>query len=385
MPAMASSLTSRRSPALAGATHTARRVHRSVGRAPAPARRCVVETRAKLGESLSSYLSYQSARGEIDGDLAIALNSVAIACKRVRALVASAPLAGNTGSAGGAANASGDEQKKLDVLANDVFVESLRACGRASVIVTEEEDVPVAVERAIGDYIVTFDPIDGSSNIDACVPTGSIFGVYAPGECDIADDDNPEQIMEKCLTNAKQSGQQLVAAGYCMYSSACVFVLSTGDGVHQFEYDANSGEFIMSEERMMLPDGDRMQSIFSGNLGNVELWAKELQEYVTTLQERGWAYRYIGALIGDFHRVLRYGGIWIYPPDKKAPEGKARLLYEVAPISFLAKQAGGMAVRGDKATEDVLDVVPTSIHQKSPMFVGSASAVKDLQEFLKKY
>ena len=239
MPAITSSLASRRSPALAGAT---RRVHRSVRRAPAPAhaRRCVVETRAKLGESLSSYLSYQSARGEIDGDLAIALNSVAIACKRVRALVASAPLAGNTGSAGGAANASGDEQKKLDVMANDVFVDTLRACGRASVIVTEEEEVPVAVERAVGDYIVTFDPIDGSSNIDACVPTGSIFGIYAPGECEILDGDNPEQIMEKCLTNSKQSGQQLVAAGYCMFSSACVFVLSTGDGVHQFEYDVDS-------------------------------------------------------------------------------------------------------------------------------------------------
>ena len=362
-------------------------------RAPRPTRlrraRRAAPVRAALGESLSARLARESARGDIDPDLAIALNSVAVACKRVRALVARAPIAGNTGAAGGS-NASGDEQKKLDVIANDVFVETLRACGRASVIVTEEEDTPIAVERASG-YIVTFDPIDGSSNIDACVTTGSIFGVYAPGACEIKDTDSAEETLANCLTNSLQSGEALVAAGYCMYSSSCVFVLTTGDGVAQYDYDENVGEFVCSKERVTIPDGDKMQRIYSGNNGNVDLWAPELKDYVAHLQKGGsdggkpWSYRYIGALIGDFHRTLLYGGIWLYPPDTAAPNGKARLLYEIAPISMIAEQAGGMSTRGPKANESVLDVVPKHIHEKSPMFVGSKSAVQDLQEFLKKY
>ena len=368
------------------------RVARAPARAPRRARRArarAMRARAALGESLSAHLASASARGDIDADLAIALNSVAIACKRVRALVARAPIAGNTGAAGGS-NASGDEQKKLDVIANDVFVETLRACGRASVIVTEEEDTPIAVERASG-YIVTFDPIDGSSNIDACVTTGSIFGVYAPGACEIKDTDSAEETLANCLTNSLQSGEALVAAGYCMYSSSCVFVLTTGDGVAQYDFDENVGEFVCSKERVTIPDGDKMQRIYSGNNGNVNLWAPELKDYVAHLQKGGsdggkpWTYRYIGALIGDFHRTLLYGGIWLYPPDTSAPNGKARLLYEIAPISMIAEQAGGMSTRGPKANESVLDVVPKHIHEKSPMFVGSKSAVQDLQEFLKKY
>jgi len=368
------------------------RIARAPARAPRRARRAparAMRARAALGESLSAHLASASARGDIDADLAIALNSVAIACKRVRALVARAPIAGNTGAAGGS-NASGDEQKKLDVIANDVFVETLRACGRASVIVTEEEDTPIAVERASG-YIVTFDPIDGSSNIDACVTTGSIFGVYAPGACEIKDTDSAEETLANCLTNSLQSGEALVAAGYCMYSSSCVFVLTTGDGVAQYDFDENVGEFVCSKERVTIPDGDKMQRIYSGNNGNVNLWAPELKDYVAHLQKGGsdggkpWTYRYIGALIGDFHRTLLYGGIWLYPPDTSAPNGKARLLYEIAPISMIAEQACGMSTRGPKANESVLDVVPKHIHEKSPMFVGSKSAVQDLQEFLKKY
>lgn len=368
---------------LRGASVRANRcvAHRRRSRATTP--------RAALGESLSTYLTRQAAVGTIDGDLAIALNSVAVACKRVRALVANAPLAGNTGAAGGS-NASGDEQKKLDVIANDVFVETLSACGRAGVIVTEEEDVPIAVERVSGSgYIVTFDPIDGSSNLDACVTTGSIFGVYAPGECEIKETDTPEQTLENCLTNAKQSGEALVAAGYCMYSSSCVFVLTVGDGVYQFDYDVASGEFLMTRERMQIPDGKDMQRIYSCNNGNVNLWAPELKEFVEHLQDGGsdggkpWSYRYIGALVADAHRTLSYGGIWLYPGDSNAPEGKARLLYEIAPVSMLAEQAGGISMRGAKADERVLEVTPEHIHQKSPMFVGSASAVRSLQEFLK--
>ena len=370
-----------RAVAPANVIHHARRV--------ALPRRRATRPRA-LGDALTTYLARESARGNIDPELAVTLNAIAFACKRVRALVARAPLSGNTGSLG-VSNASGDEQKRLDVLANDVFVDALRSSGRTGTIVTEEEATPIACARVENGYVATFDPIDGSSNIDACVATGSIFGVYAPGACEVDAEDGGEETLRKCVTNALRSGESLVAAGYCMYSSSAVFVLTTGDGVYQFDYDENVGDFVMSKERMMIPDGSKMQRIYSGNNGNVDLWAPELRDYISHLQNGGsdkgkpWTYRYIGALVADFHRTLNYGGLWLYPPDSKAPEGKARLLYEIAPCSMIVEQAGGMSMRGKMADERVLEVVPTGIHQKSPMFIGSASAVKDLQEFLKKY
>lgn len=195
--------------------------------------------------------------------------------------------------------------------------------------------------------------------------------------------------MEKCLINTRQSGEQLVAAGYCMFSSSCVFMLTTGNGVFQFDFDPDTGEFLMSKENVKIPDGKAMQRIYSGNNGNVNLWAPELKKYVSYLQAGGadggkpFSYRYIGALIGDAHRTLLYGGMWLYPPDSAAPQGKARLLYEVAPIAFIFEQAGGMATYGPMADKRVMEVVPQKIHQKHPMFVGSKSMVLDLQRFLK--
>ena len=227
----------------------------------------------------------------------------------------------------------------------------------------------------------------------ACVTTGAIFGIYSPGECDIDPTQSAEEIMKNCTENATQSGENLVAAGYCMFSSSCVFMITTGHGVFGFTLDEQIGEFVMSHEKLQIPDGKDMKRIYSGNNGNVELWAPELREYVKQLQtgeidgRKGdpWSYRYIGALIGDFHRTLLYGGIWLYPPDVKATEGKARLLYEVAPIAMIAEQANGMATRGKLANERVMEVKPMSIHQKSPMFVGSTSAVKGLQKFLQEH
>ena len=341
---------------------------------------------------LSVWLTRQAQLGNVDDDLVIAINSIAIACKQIMSLVKAAPLQGNIGLAGGK-NESGDEQKKLDVIANDIFLNAVKQCGRSSVIVTEEEDHPVfsATNVGNGDYVVTFDPIDGSSNIDACVTTGAIFGIYSPGECDIDPTQSAEEIIKNCTENANQSGENLVAAGYCMFSSSCVFMITTGHGVFGFTLDEQAGEFIMSHEKLQIPDGKDMKRIYSGNNGNVNLWAPELREYVKQLQtgeidgRKGdpWSYRYIGALIGDFHRTLLYGGIWLYPPDVKATEGKARLLYEVAPIAMIAEQANGMATRGEMANERVMEVKPMSIHQKSPMFVGSTSAVQGLQKFLK--
>ena len=351
-------------------------------------------TNSSAEKMLSIWLTRQAQLGNLDDDLVIVINSIAIACKQIMSLVKAAPLQGNIGLAGGK-NESGDEQKKLDVIANDIFLNAVQKCGRSSVIVTEEEDHPVlsATNVGNGDYVVTFDPIDGSSNIDACVTTGAIFGIYSPGECDIDPTQSAEEIMKNCTENANQSGENLVAAGYCMFSSSCVFMITTGHGVFGFTLDEQIGEFVMSHEKLQIPDGKDMKRIYSGNNGNVQLWAPELREYVKQLQtgeidgRKGdpWSYRYIGALIGDFHRTLLYGGIWLYPPDVKATEGKARLLYEVAPIAMIAEQANGMATRGKMADERVMEVKPMSIHQKSPMFVGSNSAVLGLQKFLKEH
>lgn len=336
--------------------------------------------------TFTSWVLRQERERTIDNELAIVLTSIATACKRISSLVSRAPVDGYLGLAGDA-NASGDEQKKLDIIANDVFCAAVRDSGRTSILVSEEEESAVALEAVGGgDYIVCFDPIDGSSNIDAAVPTGSIFGIYSPGECKFEADDSPETILNSCLLNTRKSGNELVSAGYCMYSSSTVLVLTVRNGVYGFTLDSTTGEFMLSHDNLKIPDPG--QKIYSGNLGNTGLWAPELREYVDVLQDpannggKPYSYRYIGALVGDFHRTLLYGGIWLYPADTKAPNGKARLLYEVAPMSLIAEEAGGLATFGPLATSRVLDVIPQTVHQKSPLFVGSASEVRKLQAHL---
>ncbi len=219
------------------------------------------------------------------------------------------------------------------------------------------------------------------------MPTGSIWGVYTPGECAVGDADAPDEVLRKCALNVRKAGTELVCAGYTMYSSSTGMVLTLGAGVVGFTLDASIGEFVLSHPDLRIPDGAAAQRIFSGNAGNAQLWAPPLRDYLQTLFSppdggKPYSYRYIGALVGDFHRTLLYGGIWLYPPDSKAPAGKARLLYEVAPMAMLAEQAGGLATWGPLATDRVLDVVPQSVHQRSPLFVGSASEVRRLQAFL---
>ena len=340
-------------------------------------------------DTLSTWLFKEEKEGHLDADLAVIINSIAVACKRISSLVATAPIAGLVGLAD-SKNKSGDEQKKLDVIANDIFCDAMANTARSAVIVTEEEDVPVGVDALSGDYVVCFDPIDGSSNIDAAVPTGSIWGVYHPGEnCAINPEDDAEAALQKCVVNARKSGEELACAGYVLYSSSTVMMLTTGHGVYGFTLDWSTGEFVMSHEDVKIPETTATSGrYYSGNQGNVDKWAPEMKEYVEHLQKGGddggapFVYRYIGALVGDFHRTLLYGGIWLYPPDKSAPEGKARLLYEVAPMGWMAEQAGGAATRGDAAKDRVVEVIPEHIHQRSPMFVGSKSMVEGLQKFL---
>ncbi|RMZ57696.1 hypothetical protein APUTEX25_001896 [Auxenochlorella protothecoides] len=334
--------------------------------------------------TLTTWLLEQEKREVIDSEVAIVISSIALACKQIASLVNRAGISNLTGLAG-AANQSGEDQKKLDVVANDVFANCLRSTGRIGTLASEEEDVPVSVEGSYsGDYIVVFDPLDGSSNIDAGISVGSIFGVYDPSEeCRVDELDDAEEVLNKCVLNVCKAGSELLVAGYCLYSSSTVLVLTVGDGVVGFTFDALVGEFILSHPDIKVPDKGKIYAFNEGNYGR---WEQGVKDYIDSLKDESkwggtpYSARYIGSLVGDFHRTLLYGGIYGYPADTKNKTGKLRLLYECAPMSYLAEQAGGL---GSTGTQRVLDLVPEKIHQRVPLFCGSKSEVEYLESFFK--
>ncbi|KAG2541871.1 hypothetical protein PVAP13_9NG705800 [Panicum virgatum] len=306
--------------------------------------------------TLTTWLLKQERAGVIDNEMTIVLASISTACKQIAALVLRAPISNLTGVQG-AVNVQGEDQKKLDVISNEVFSNCLKSSGRTGVIASEEEDVPVAVEQSYsGNYIVVFDPLDGSSNIDAAVSTGSIFGIYAPNdEClaEIEDNGTLDSVEQRCVVSVCQPGSNLLAAGYCMYSSSVIFVLTVGTGVYVFTLDPMYGEFVLTQEKVQIPK--------PGDSG------------------KPYSARYIGSLVGDFHRTLLYGGIYGYPRDKKSKNGKLRLLYECAPMSFIVEQAGG---KGSDGHQRILDITPTEIHQRVPLYIGSVEEVEKVEKFL---
>lgn len=320
----------------------------------------------------------------IDGELAVVLSSISLACKQIASLVQRAGIMGMTGLAG-ETNIQGEDQKKLDVISNDVFCNILRQTGRTGVIASEEEDVPVAVEETFGgNYVVVFDPLDGSSNIDAAVSTGSIWGIYESDSTCIPDfsTEDAAKIEEKCVMNVCQPGNNLLCAGYCMYSSSTILVVTIGQGVYGFTLDPTVGEFIMSHHKIQVPKAGK---IYSFNEGNYAMWTDGLKKYMDSLKTGGkdggkpYSARYIGSLVGDFHRTILYGGIYGYPGDSKNPNGKLRLLYECAPMSFIAEQAGGA---GSDGKGRILDIMPQKVHQRVPFFTGSVNEVKYLESFM---
>lgn len=247
----------------------------------------------------------------------------------------------------------------------------------------------MAVEESYsGNYIVVFDPLDGSSNIDAAVSTGSIFGIYSPNdEClaDAGDDDDDNatlgSVEQKCIVNVCQPGSNLLAAGYCMYSSSVIFVLTLGNGVFAFTLDPMYGEFVLTHQNIQIPKAGK---IYAFNEGNYQLWDDKLKKYIDDLKDPGpsgkpYSARYIGSLVGDFHRTLLYGGIYGYPRDKKSKNGKLRLLYECAPMSFIVEQAGG---KGSDGHHRILDIEPVEIHQRVPLYIGSVEEVEKLEKYL---
>ncbi|XP_051139375.1 fructose-1,6-bisphosphatase, cytosolic [Andrographis paniculata] len=312
-------------------------------------------------------LNEQSKHPESRGDFTILLNHIVLGCKFVCSAVNKAGLAKLIGLAG-ETNVQGEEQKKLDVLSNEVFIKALVSSGRTCILVSEEDEEATIVEPPLrGKYCVVFDPLDGSSNIDCGVSIGTIFGIYY-----IKHANDPK------LEDVLQPGKDMVAAGYCMYGSSCMLVLSTGGGVNGFTLDPSLGEFILTHPDIKVP---KKGNIYSVNEGNAKNWDGPTTKYVENCKfpkdgSPAKSLRYVGSMVADVHRTFLYGGIFLYPADKKSPNGKLRVLYEVFPMSFLMEQAGGQAFTGNQRA---LDLVPTKIHERSPIFLGSFDDVEEIK------
>lgn len=277
-------------------------------------------------------------------------------------------------------NVQGEDVQKLDEYADQVFVQSLIRSGHLCIMATEERENAVMVPEGynIGKYALTVDPLDGSSNIDANVSIGTIFGIHRK----VSEGVNGSE------QDYLQAGSKLAAAGYIIYGSSTMMVYTTGNGVHAFTLDPSVGEFLLSNEDVKMPEKG---NIYSANEGNYKFWSEGTRRYIDYLKEmdpeteRPYTSRYIGSLVADFHRNLLYGGIFLYPTDSKIPDkprGKLRLLYEAQPLALIAKEAGGASFDGE---QDVLDIVPQQIHQRIPLIIGSKYDVEMYQSFVEKY
>lgn len=312
-------------------------------------------------------LAQQRTAPTATGDLTQLLNSIQTAVKAIQSAVRKAGIAKLHGISGDT-NVQGEEVKKLDVLSNDLFINMLKSSFTTCLLVSEENQTVLQVEtERRGNYVVCFDPLDGSSNIECLVSVGSIFAIYKKkSEGDPVESD------------ALKPGRELVAAGYALYGSATMMVLSLGKGkgVNGFMYDPSIGEFILTDPNMKIPEKGKIYSI---NEGYAAEWDKGLQDYIEDKKrpKTGKAYgaRYVGSMVADVHRTIKYGGIFMYPATKSAPNGKLRLLYECNPMSFIVTEAGGLATNGKVP---ILDIVPSSIHQRVPCYLGSKKDVEEI-------
>ena len=296
------------------------------------------------------------------GELSQLLTSFRLAGKMVNREVNKAGLAEDILGAQGTENVQGEQQQKLDVYANDLFIRLLRSQGMVCAVASEENDDIVHFDNG-GKYVVTMDPLDGSSNIDVNVSIGTIFSIYrrvSTGE-------------KAAMEDFMQPGTAQVAAGYIIYGSSTMLVYTTGHGVHGFTLDPSIGTFCLSHPDMTTPaDG----SIFSVNEGNLHDFSPGIQRYIDDCKKQRMSARYIGSLVADFHRNLMKGGIYLYPATAKAPKGKLRLLYEANPLAMIVEQAGGMATDGSAR---ILELKPTELHQRTPLLIGSKAMVEKVR------
>ncbi len=302
-------------------------------------------------------------------DLSALMSRIALAGKIIaRRLSRAGLLEGALGFTGGE-NVQGESVKKMDVYANEVFISVFKQSGLVCRLASEEMEKPYYIPEncPLGRYTLLYDPIDGSSNVDININVGSIFAVRQQEGEDL----------DGTASDLLQSGRKLIAAGYILYGPSTMLIYSIGKGVHAFTLDPSLGEFILSSENIQMPAHG---PIYSTNEGNFWQWDESIRDYIRYVhRHEGYTARYSGALVGDFHRILFQGGVFLYPGTVKKPEGKLRLLYETAPLAFLAEQAGGRASTG---TQEILDAVPEKLHARTPLIIGSKEDVALVESFI---
>ena len=302
------------------------------------------------------------------------MNDIAFAAKLISYHTNKAGLLGVLGETFNV-NIQGEIVKKLDIFANETMIKALDHNGHTCVMVSEESEdiIPIPDKYPLGKYVVLFDPLDGSSNIDANVSVGTIFSIYLR----ITPEGRSGRV-EDCL----QPGIKQVCAGYIVYGSSTMLVYTTGNGVHGFTLDPSYGEFVLSHPDIKTPKKGR---IYSVNESNFDYWEQGIKNYIHYVKQvdektdRPMNSRYIGSMVSDFHRNLLYGGVFLYPASSRAPQGKLRLTYEANPMAFIIEQAGGKASDGQRR---IMEIRPEDIHQRTPLFIGSEKDVAMIEDFI---
>ena len=328
-----------------------------------------------MSVSLSRYLvEQQRAKGNIPPELRLLLEVVARACKSISHAVNKGALGGVLGSAL-TENVQGEVQKKLDIIANEVLIEANEWGGHLAAMASEEMDSIYAVPNRYpqGEYLLLFDPLDGSSNIDVNVSIGTIFSVLKKPDGNVA-------VQE---SDFLQAGSTQVAAGYCVYGPQTTLVMTVGDGVAMFTLDREQGSFVLTHEHVQIPADTKE---FAINMSNMRHWDDPVKHYIDEClagksgpRGKDFNMRWVASMVADVHRILTRGGVFMYPWDKREPDkpGKLRLMYEANPMSWLVEQAGGAATNGEQR---ILDIQPTQLHQRVSVFLGSKNEVDHVTE-----
>ena len=326
----------------------------------------------QIGTTLTKFIIEEERQHpEATGEFTGLLTDLASAAKIISRDVNKAGLAEVMGITG-RTNVHGEEVQKLDEFANTLIIHTTDRTGHLAGMASEEMDdiYPIPDKHPRGNYILVFDPVDGSSNIDVNVSIGTIFSIY-----------RKKSAAGVNLDDFLRPGREQVCAGYIIYGSSTMLIYTTGSGSHGFTLDPTLGEFLLSHESIATP---KRGKYYSANEGNYPKWDEPIRHYIDHLKEddkstgRPYSARYIGSLVADFHRNLLKGGIFLYPGDAKSPQGKLRLLYEAAPLAFIVEQAGGAASDG---SQPIMDLQATELHQRTPLFIGCREDIATLEEF----
>ena len=325
----------------------------------------------QTGETITQFISEEQRRvGGATGEFTALLNDIVTACKYISNAVNQGALVGILGTAG-SENVQGETQKKLDVISNDVFIKNNEWAGHLAAMASEEMDdiYPIPAQYPKGKYLLTFDPLDGSSNIDVNISVGSIFSIL---RC-------ADGVSEPSAKDFLQPGTKQVCGGFALYGPSTMLVLTTGNGVHGFTLDQNVGEFILTHPNMTIPEDT---TEFAINMSNMRFWEEPVKRYVdeclagkTGARDLDFNMRWVASMVAEVYRILTRGGIFMYPKDTKDPSkpGKLRLMYEANPMSFIVEQAGGASSTG---RERIMDIQPEDLHQRVPVILGSKNEVE---------